>query len=601
MQQKKQNFYWALSVLGAVLWSTACSHQAPKFTKTEDRPNGAVRLVKQVVLDSFEQPSSDCTWTPAAPATMPASKPGQASPPADALLRRESENPSDRNWALAVEAVHPGTLHHAFNHLNLGSSDTLTADVRSSVFPNPPAARLGITDAGGHQFMGDPYRLFNPWQTITLDLIAARAAGIEIEDITDIALQITAGAGPATSRCDVVTDRWTASALQANTVGDPTGSDGTFYITQQGEHLRIGQAGRFEVTFTNRAGADDPWLSLTQGPEKHAVFGAPGSGLFLLDQDHFDLLAIHQTRGPLAGDGSTNDAGPALASLGATDAVFKWSLVWSCPFAALVDVQQTGGAIARNGRPGFTADWRFLIYRTGQAYVQWQCTRDPESTVPLPVSWALSVDAATLQPVDQAPERVLDGLYADTNAPRELWPYQFQRGMPASLIAEVGDVERNLEWWSVRNGRAITGTGLPTRLRNGPLNCVLLLNQPTLLTVAGESSAALHRTLPTMQTGTLDTHFPGDPDNDGYVDALGFYAINLDHGRAIMDLDPGNRPIFHPAFLFISRDAPTTHPPLVLVDGQQWNHAPRWPDGSTLLQLPYVIDRPVHIEVMPGQ
>jgi hypothetical protein len=105
-----------------------------------------------------------------------------------------------------------------------------------------------------------------------------------------------------------------------------------------------------------------------------------------------------------------------------------------------------------------------------------------------------------------------------------------------------------------------------------------------------------------VRQGELDRSFPGDVDNDGLVEPYGFQVIRLQNGRASFTLYPQERPLFYPPFLFTvpaverqADDVKNSHM-LINIDGQQFTDPPQFPDGSFLLQMPYVIDRPVQVE-----
>jgi hypothetical protein len=107
-----------------------------------------------------------------------------------------------------------------------------------------------------------------------------------------------------------------------------------------------------------------------------------------------------------------------------------------------------------------------------------------------------------------------------------------------------------------------------------------------------------------FRQGELDRNFPGDADNDGFVERYGFQTVRLANGRATFTIYPQGRPLFYPAYLFtvpaIERDALDLAHSRVLIniDGKQFADPPQFPDGSFLLQLPFTLDRPVTVEAL---
>jgi hypothetical protein len=133
---------------------------------------------------------------------------------------------------------------------------------------------------------------------------------------------------------------------------------------------------------------------------------------------------------------------------------------------------------------------------------------------------------------------------------------------------------------------------------------MLLVNAPPALTQAGSFSQYLQPPRLRIRQGELDRNFPGDTDNDGFVEPYGFQVIRLTNGRAAFTVFPDNRPLFYPPFLFTipaleraGLDLPHARL-LINIDGKQFADPPQFPDGSFLLQLPYTLDRPVSIEAV---
>ncbi len=294
---------------------------------------------------------------------------------------------------------------------------------------------------------------------------------------------------------------------------------------------------------------------------------------------------------------------------------WRWSLAWSAAGAALVEVKQISGPFDALGRPAVAATWRFMIYQTGQIFasVEWpRAGNDAEGggiglppPPAEPVSLVLMLEESALSPTGAPPEKLLRAIYPEAFR-KGVLPHELQLGNPVAMVAKTGKSAENL-WWraDVMHGDVgyrIFGVGLPAALRKGPIACTLLASAPTLLDEATAFSQYLLPPTLEVHAGRLDQTFPGDLDNDGLVDLYGFYAIRLENLRASVTLNPGDRPAFYPTFLF-------TLPPqqqagmdmsayrvILNIDGQQITDPPRWPDGSFLVQLPWIINKPVRIE-----
>ena len=183
-----------------------------------------------------------------------------------------------------------------------------------------------------------------------------------------------------------------------------------------------------------------------------------------------------------------------------------------------------------------------------------------------------------------------------------------QTAAPVAMIAQTAatTTAKAAWWWAVKNRRKYFGNALQSdpAQAHGELFCMLLVNNPTALTQAGSFSQYLAPPRLRFRQGEPDRNFPGDPDNDGFVDAYGFQVVRLASGRAAFTIYPQERPLFYPPYLFtvpaIERQALDLKDSRVLIniDGKQFADPPRFPDGSFLLQMPYVINQPVNVEAL---
>ncbi len=373
------------------------------------------------------------------------------------------------------------------------------------------------------------------------------------------------------------------------------------------------------------------------------VLGQPESGLMLLDQKGMDLLGGARRKD--AGDETDPLDHPETGAPGATplatlptewpaDAVpggavlvrSHWNIAWSSAVAAMVEGHEEYGPYDRLGEPAAELDWRFMIYQWGQAFVhvKWNKPGENGAAVADPISWALSSDPSSWAGQENsgggsdaagsrdAEERLLADVYT---APfraglATALPHRMQTGDPVALISG-SDAQKDTFWWANTRGRSdpqgprrVFGAGFstPAGAASGEASCMLLVNNPNALTKAGTFSGYLSPPKVVMRQGELDVTVPGDMNNDGFVEAYGFQAIRLAGGRAAMTIYPQNRPIFYPVFLFTvpaidRKSLDVAHSRLLVnVDGRQFADPPVFPDGSFLLQIPYVLDRPVTVE-----
>jgi hypothetical protein len=497
-----------------------------------------------------------------------------------------------------------------------------------------------------------------------------RSGPVALDRIVAVGLELRPAPSPAGTANDapadppstvVRTDSWRLLTSYHPYIGQRLGLPDTFYVQRDGLRLAVGRVGHFELVFHRRATGvlGTPWLEIRQGRSGQRVVGAPATGLWLLDQDALD--ALNPSLGAAALTPATTLPAATRAATGPTDAgprsTFTWELAWSSPKAAAVEVTQTTGPFDRMGRPAMETHWRFVIYQTGQVYMNLSWTRpaewdtdaaadergiaSPQRRLGLPVALALGLPAALCQAPASTPERLLSGLYLGTPPPAPL-PHALQLGRPLALLGKFSGHENlwfRASWRSAaaREGASadapdveLLGQGIPVTDRQGPICALLLADLARPLDVAANFSAYLTPPALEIKRGDLDRNFPGDIDNDGLVDGAGFMTLRLEPAaggtttaRAAWTIDPGNRPIYFPAFL-LTLPAPSTGPstapapgsstppsgvtrsrasldpaPLrlrVIVDGQQLSDPPRWPDGSFLVQLPWIISRPVHIE-----
>jgi hypothetical protein len=507
--------------------------------------------------------------------------------------------------------------------MNLPAEATLRASITHTGPPDRSGewtAAVFIRDDAGQEFVGDNFPITTTWQDVPLDLHEASA--VDLTHVVGMGLRFTHVHGD-NQPLTLQTDTWALRYDHHAYVGARLGIPQSFYVQRDGTRLMVGRVNQYEITFFERAGTTRPWMSITQtrgeAPYAHTetALGQTGTGLMLLDQNQYDALgkAVRQD----AVTASTENAtAPPTASWPSTDQAvhWTWACEWSSPVAAIIEGKEQVGPYDHAGIPAVTRTWRFMIYQWGQVFVHVEWAKGFAS-VPDPMSWALVLDRAAFQADfqtsaetknDAGTQRLLAALYPTSvhNGLTTALPHEMQTDAPIAMLAKTGG--KNNCWWASAGDKRIFGVGVGERGGDaGPLtslDCMLLVNHPTPLMEAGTFSQYLVPAKVKTREGELDRNFPGDTDNDGLVESYGFQVIRLSHGRAAFTIYPQGRPLFYLPFLFtipaVERDADDLKHSrmLINVEGTQFSDPPQFPDGSFLLQMPYVVDRPVQVEAV---
>lgn len=617
----------------------------PKPDTRHPKPDTHHPIPETPLLLDFEKPNPPVLWT-SAPTTQPSTQP--STQPA-VEIARSSLRPNTGLWSLrlTLPPQTAGTLRHTFPApIDLHAADTLQLAVMHTDNPTRSAsfaAAVTLTDASGTSATGDFYPIFSRWQNIPLDLPSLTLATGDAPpiDLTHIASMgmVIKPLGPATHtdpRADqpleIQTDSWAARSDSRPYFGQRLSPPNTFYAQRRGSRILVGITDSYELTFADSSTFANPnappFLSVTHGPNHRTVLGQPHTGLSILSATALADLNLHNSPAEAP---SASAAALGLGTLNVTSAPFptpwpaapgggstiSWECTWASPVAVIIEGKQQVAPFDRLSRPAATLTWRFMVYQWGQVFVHvdWSQESDTlETPIPNPASWVLALDSATLtsdpsldaRSPDDA-QRLLAALYPTAFRNNVTLPHQMQPGAPVALLAKTSPQMPSPWWWARLDCQKFFGTGIaspPAPAQHSPLNAMLLVNAPAALTQAGSFSQYLQPPRLQVRQGELDRNFPGDTDNDGFVEPYGFQVIRLANGRAAFTVYPDNRPLFYPPILFTipaveraTLDLPHARL-LINIDGKQFADPPQFPDGSFLLQLPYTLDRPVSIEAV---
>jgi hypothetical protein len=543
-------------------------------------------------------------------------------------LERNSLKPQHGLWSAAVNVTGPGELQFSPNApLDLSTFDLLVAQVAHAEAParnGQCAARLRILDADGHAATGDNYPVLSTWQPLALDLREASAHDVDLSRIARISLILEPMTGSPLPLA-IKTDAWTAESNAHTYLYASPGTARNFFVESRGERIHVGRVGQYEVVIANQGGvpAGVPWMQVLSGSSRREILGSANTGLYLLDPKFLtdgpprNTSADSQTPRVNARSLSTMRQWAWPASLSSVPPSLHWQVVWTSPVAAIIEGRQEAGGFDLLGEPLIAANWRLMIYQGGQIFVnvRWnQIGQNNDTTLAKPVSWALLAESksnATGAAVDSP--GTLEAIYPATfrqDLPTAL-PHEMQTHLPIGMIAPSSRQKDNF-WWTrdaLPETRWIFGAGLPPRGENGgnspggEATCMLLVDSPDARTMAASFGQYLVPPKIVVNQGQLDRNFPGDADNDGFVESYGFQVVRLANGRATFTIYPQERPLIDPPILFTvpasereALDVKHSHL-LVNIDGKQFTNPPVFPDGSFLLQVPYVLDRPVNVEV----
>ncbi|HUO10363.1 MAG TPA: hypothetical protein VM008_18805 [Phycisphaerae bacterium] len=607
-----------------VAWKEA---QAAARNQATSLPATMAAATENATDNGGTLPSNDSA-TGSIPPPPPTTRPSiPFDPGRSPAISRSSVRPNSGLWALKATLApgEEGSLFHRFaKPVDMQNYETVSAQVMhlgTAERSGEWRAAIYLVDDEGKRVQGDAYAVTSKWRAAPLDLKTASEEGLDVARVVEIGLQFVrgraaAGEGEGKEPLEVQTDTWAAESDAHVYIGNKLGKVKTFYVQREGTRLEVGMVGQYEVDFFQRAGTQRPWFTVRQKGD--LALGQPGTGLMLLDQDQYDALnegggaGVRQdayAEGFESGGKMPSASWPIGSGGVERSTEWTWECAWTTPVAAIVEVRQEVGPFDALGQAAAELKWRFMIYQWGEVFVHVEWVKGSGANAPSggPITWALVLDRAESGPKDAVAARLLDAIYPASvhEGLTTALPDRMQKGAAVAMIAKTGGAGRNW-WWSAGTaggGKRVFGVGVTQQNGGGgPLDCMLLVNAPTALMQAGSFSQYLVPPKVKVRQGELDRNFPGDVDNDGLVEPYGFQVIRLANGRTSFTLYPQERPLFYPPYLFtvpaVEREADDVKGShmLINIDGQQFADPPQFPDGSFLLQMPYVIDRPVQVE-----
>ena len=461
------------------------------------------------------------------------------------------------------------------------------------------------------------------WNTLRVDL-AEVAKWVDLKQVGQIRWRPEALAGPATWFLDdlILVDNRTR--LQ----GSPDGPPGELYVVHGGQRLRVGAPGRFELVFAN--GRIVGWYDLRLDParERNCV-SWPSPRWAALGPTAVALRATSQgsaESGPLAVPADSPELSPDLDldgdggwfPLGRQIRV-RQRVLEASPLRAVVECERL---ISRDlaaattspeplGAPPGDEDaeppaarllTRYTITPLGRVFVHLTCptVHGPWQAKELGVAFTGSLrggfeplcHSAPIQPQQQAPNPVSFILFARG------------RGRPGTsdLLCVAHDPDALPDAVSLEGGDEdrVGAMFLTSRLRRPTQSWALAMvvwpddiddeETAELLALDYSYPPALQ-----VEVGELVRTDPGDLNNDGFNEAQGCYVVRPAGNRIRMRLEARERSCWYPMFKLAGTKGRRLW---AYADGEVLSVKARSADGSVLLALDRVVDRPVEIEVV---
>jgi hypothetical protein len=455
---------------------------------------------------------------------------------------------------------------------------------------NSYRARATLRDAAGRSAESEIIAIRESWQPLRIHLAeTVSEKNVNLNLIQEVALEIVPRDTARPPEITIASDDW---QLLNDRHTYTTGTPEQLRVEQRGAALVITRPDSWALELINRYGSGKPWLKLTHhGDPAPILTSGTATGLVWLDQAGFDGIAPALEQRFNAKPATANQAQLPTQSWPGPITLSQWRLRWANALAASVEVQQDIGVAEGSGASPMTLTWNMTLWVDGRVYFE-VVPKAQSGEFPPPVTLAMILPESLVRTQTPPPEFAA---YYPAGAWGGIYPHSFQAHLPVALGLRGIEQERDPLWRARPGQYYVTGIGIPTRLRTGPWQGMLVLDQRDPEILAAWQGQWLDATRPVFTRGKLESMHPLDADNDGMADDLGAWMVQLHQGRASFTLDPQQRQIVHP--LFLVTGVPPGQGVFVNVDGHQTRSSVTLAEGGVLVQVPLRLKRAVHVEI----
>ena len=459
------------------------------------------------------------------------------------------------------------------------------------------------------------------WNTLRVDL-AEVAQWVDLGHVGQIRWRPEAFAEPTTLFLDdlILTDN------SAELLGSPEGPLGELYVVHEGQRIRVGSCGRFELVFAN--GQIVGWYDLHRDParERNCV-SWPSPRFVALGPTAVVLRTTNEAAGesgPLARPGESvkplpdldGDGGwsPFGRQIGLRQRILEATslrVVVECErligrdlAAAATWPESVGtGPGQESPEPGYARIvTRYTLTPLGRGFIHLICPTAGDSwqAQELGVAFAGSLQGGFEPFCHSAPIQLRE----EGPAPTSFILLARGRDRPGSsdLLCVAHDPEALPDVVPLEDeeGERLGAMFLTSRLRRPRQDWALAMvvwpddlddeEAAELLAMDYSHPPVLH-----VEVGELVRTDVGDLNNDGFNEAEGCYVIKPAGNRLRMRLQVRERPCWYPMFKLAGTKGRRTW---AYADGDILTAQARSADGSVLIALNRVVDRPVELEVV---
>lgn len=479
------------------------------------------------------------------------------------------------------------------------------------------AVGLEIAARGpGQVFRRDRIPLKKGWNTIRVDLSDV-AGTVDLSDVVRIAWRVQ---GPERSASFYLDDLILTDNRRV-VWGELEGPAGELYVIHEGQRIRAGSHGRFELVFYNGEIAE--WYDLGADPKRERNCAnwprkepaAIGPMAVLLRSASSDEEPDEIPEQSARGETSVDLDGMRGWSQTFRMIQVRQRVVETSVLRAVVEcerVLRSGGALFGEGVDDPSSEGnevrittRYTITPQGRVFVGVTCPTEGQGwrAREVGLAFASSWGSGFQTRCHSAPIRL-----PGENGPGESYILFWRgQGLPgtsdllctAHNSSALPDAVRLIGGGTDRVGAMFRTSRLQYPVQKWGLMLAFWPDDLDDLEAAGLIAASYCRP-PALETSvgrTVRTE-EGDLDNDGYNESQGCYVVEPENGRARMRLDVRDFPFWYPTIKLAGTKGMSVW---AYADGRILPSDARTADGSVLLGLGGVVDRPVEIEVTVRQ